>query len=715
MIAPCSRHWPRIVAESLADVAEPVETLGRRPVRAAVADVLAATAAALAPGRSRAVPPPFLQPQQVDAWQRVAHALSQWGGALLAEPTGTGKTWIALGIAALERRCPLVIAPALLLPQWCDAAQRAGVSMHCWSQERISRGALPPHSPRLVIIDEAHRLRDPRIRRVRTLAPWLLGRRVMLLTATPIVNQLRDLITLLRLVVPEDALVLDGLTVLGDLERSPSPPRALRRLVIRTAGQAHRIGRQGSVITASNAEIERAAAAVGVIDSLALSRELGVRRLVRTVFYDAAASSDAAFHRALARYRSLLLHSRDAGGISRASVRRFAGEALQQLVLWELIGSESDSELVTDDIPRIDMALARPQCDEGWIATLLAHLGETRPAVCFTRHRATAQVLRRQLGDGTAWVTGSEAGIGPHRLPRAAILAAFGPQREHWNARRITPLLLITTDVAAEGLDLQAAGCIAHVDLPWTAMRLAQREGRLLRIGQLHDAVRIVVRHPAPAIEQRLAPRARITRKATLSERWLLAVAHSDRGDMVEISGPQVAVVDDGGINASLVVIAVTRGGYEGVRIITREVDGAWDDSEEPASRLWTRARTDTTVECNGITCDVRSELANALRYVLGTSGPGVAAAPAMIARIQRLARTAAARRDAAALAALDKLLRFAAAPPTLGGRILLDRLHDVSDRELVRTEVIDRPRPLPVAARVVAALLFRSSVAPLR
>ena len=713
MIAPSSRRWPRVVAESLATVEEPVETLGQPPLPATVGDVAAATAAWLAPGRSCVDPPAFLRPEQIDSWRRAQHALLHRGGALLAEPTGSGKSWIALGLAAQERRRCLVVAPAVLLPQWQGVSNRSAIAVDLWSLERLSRGLLPPSSPPLVIIDEAHRLRDPGIRRVRTLAPWLVGRRVLLVTATPIVNRLRDLITLLRLIVPEDALALDGIPALGDLAGLERPPAALRRLAIRTAKRVCYARQDATTILASSAERERSKVAVRAIGSLTLSRESSVRRLLRSIFFDAAASSDAALHRALARYRALLLHSREAGGLSRASIRQFAGEALDQLVLWELIGLERTSELVTSDIPHLDSILAAPQRDDDWIHDLEQHLGSARPSVCFTRHRATAQLLRRTLGEGTAWVTGSEAGIGPHRLERALVLSAFGPQRPQWRIRRTLPHLLIATDVAAEGLDLQSAGCVVHVDLPWTAMRLAQREGRLLRIGQRHTSVEIIVRRPAPELELLLAGEHRIRRKHTLSERWLSVLERRDPDPALPSAPPRVGLFDDGRGDATLVVIATTRGDCAGVRIVTRTADGGWCDNEAITAALWQRAHGAPAMEASGP--EVRAALADALRYVLGSSAPQPSTAPALIARIQRLARTAAARRDAASLAALDRLLRFAAAPTTLGGRILLERLHDAPDHALLRASIIDRPRPLPLAARVVAALLFRSRTAPLR
>ena len=51
---------------------------------------------------------------------------------------------------------------------------------------------------------------------------------------------------------------------------------------------------------------------------------------------------------------------------------------------------------------------------------------------------------------------------------------------------------LICTDAASEGLNLQAAGAVINYDLPWNPSRVEQRIGRVDRIGQKHDNVRVV-------------------------------------------------------------------------------------------------------------------------------------------------------------------------------------------------------------------------------
>src|SRR5207247_2360752 len=49
--------------------------------------------------------------------------------------------------------------------------------------------------------------------------------------------------------------------------------------------------------------------------------------------------------------------------------------------------------------------------------------------------------------------------------------------------------LLVATDAASEGLNLQSLGTLINVDLPWNPSRLEQRLGRIKRIGQARRTV----------------------------------------------------------------------------------------------------------------------------------------------------------------------------------------------------------------------------------
>ena len=81
------------------------------------------------------------------------------------------------------------------------------------------------------------------------------------------------------------------------------------------------------------------------------------------------------------------------------------------------------------------------------------------------------------------------------------------------------PPCLVVTDVAAEGLDLRRAARVVHYDLPWTPMRLEQREGRAVRLGSARELVEVVRFLPPPALDATLELGERLRRKAELPAR----------------------------------------------------------------------------------------------------------------------------------------------------------------------------------------------------
>src|SRR6202044_1573936 len=60
--------------------------------------------------------------------------------------------------------------------------------------------------------------------------------------------------------------------------------------------------------------------------------------------------------------------------------------------------------------------------------------------------------------------------------------------------------LLITTDLLSEGVNLQDAVAVIHLDLPWTPARLEQRVGRVARLGSPHHHTAVyAIAPPAPS------------------------------------------------------------------------------------------------------------------------------------------------------------------------------------------------------------------------
>ena len=64
--------------------------------------------------------------------------------------------------------------------------------------------------------------------------------------------------------------------------------------------------------------------------------------------------------------------------------------------------------------------------------------------------------------------------------------------------------LLLGTDAASEGLNLQRLGTLINLDLPWNPTRLEQRKGRIQRIGQIRDTVYIYNMRYQGSVEDRV-------------------------------------------------------------------------------------------------------------------------------------------------------------------------------------------------------------------
>ncbi|MDW4909407.1 helicase-related protein [Streptomyces sp. ADMS] len=103
--------------------------------------------------------------------------------------------------------------------------------------------------------------------------------------------------------------------------------------------------------------------------------------------------------------------------------------------------------------------------------------GQPRKLIIFTEHRDTLQYLQGKIGsllgkpDAVKAIHG-----GVRRAERRQITEEFTKNRD--------VQILLATDAAGEGLNLQAAHLMVNYDLPWNPNRIEQRFGRIHRIGQ---------------------------------------------------------------------------------------------------------------------------------------------------------------------------------------------------------------------------------------
>jgi superfamily II DNA or RNA helicase len=101
-----------------------------------------------------------------------------------------------------------------------------------------------------------------------------------------------------------------------------------------------------------------------------------------------------------------------------------------------------------------------------------------------------------------------------------------------------TVRLVVATDAACEGLNLQTLGTLINVDLPWNPSRLEQRIGRIKRFGQTRDRVDMLnlVYHDTHdekvyrALSQRMRDRYNLfgSLPDTIEDEWIQDIEHLD-------------------------------------------------------------------------------------------------------------------------------------------------------------------------------------------
>jgi hypothetical protein len=123
-------------------------------------------------------------------------------------------------------------------------------------------------------------------------------------------------------------------------------------------------------------------------------------------------------------------------------------------------------------------------------------LGRVRePAIVFTEFRDTLLRLAAALASTGRPVLLLHGGVAPGE--RSRIQQAFNQ----------ADALLLATDAAAEGLNLHArCRIVVHYELPWSAIRLEQRAGRVDRFGQTRRVHEIALVAASTAERMVLAP-----------------------------------------------------------------------------------------------------------------------------------------------------------------------------------------------------------------
>ncbi len=221
---------------------------------------------------------------------------------------------------------------------------------------------------------------------------------------------------------------------------------------------------------------------------------------VMTVYRRRLTSSFAALGRSLERRREYLIHHQgplfglvdedfedeelreDRGEQLEAHVAAVDKQRLQQLFREEL-----------SELNRLLEAVQRLSQDSKFrylVDDLTRLLGLREQVAVFTHYTDTLDYLRERL-------------VGVYGRQLACYSGRAG---ERWDGRAWVPCskeevkeafrrgeirVLLCTEAASEGLNLQTCGVLVNYDMPWNPMRVEQRIGRFDRIGQRHREVRI--------------------------------------------------------------------------------------------------------------------------------------------------------------------------------------------------------------------------------
>ncbi|HEY2376980.1 MAG TPA: DEAD/DEAH box helicase [Gemmatimonadaceae bacterium] len=472
-----------------------------------------------------------LHAHQREAVVRIRALLRTASGALLADSTGLGKTFVALALAHGFERV-LIIAPAALRESWRQAIARTRVTASFVSLEALSRGAHSPlETADLMIVDEAHHLRNPRTKCYDAIAALCARSRVLLMSATPLQNRRDDLVAQLAVFLGDAAVTATDAELSRFIVRRRAEDRALRLPSVH--------GPRWIALPIADELLD---------DLLALpppvpgADEGTAGALVRYSLVRQWSSSRAALVAALRRRVAravALMTSLEAGRWpSRHQLAAWSyAEQAVQLAFPEMVtalgADQSDlstmleavrhhADALRDLLIRLrDIPDPDPERASALIDICTAHRG-TR-IIAFTQYAETVSALSRLLMPrlpGVAALTARGGRVAGGRILRRDVLTQFAPRAggsDVGAAERID--LLVTTDVVSEGLDLQRASVVVHLDLPWNPARLEQRVGRVRRLGSLHDAVFVYALAPPIDSERMLRVIERLEKKLGLAGR----------------------------------------------------------------------------------------------------------------------------------------------------------------------------------------------------
>jgi len=407
------------------------------------------------------------------------------GRALLCDEVGLGKT-IEAGMILLEllmrklARRVLILTPPSLIEQWRGEMSRKfgldfithddetfkALGAQAWASfDRIlasyhtarrepHRAAIADQDWDMVIVDEAHHCRN-RNTLLWKLVNALRKRYLLLLTATPIQNNLEELYNLVTLLQPGLLSTARRFQSQFVDRRDKLTPRP------QTVDQLH------TLLAEAMVRNRRSTVAVRLTRRFAQTLRVAPLPAEQALYADLTRFVKGHLRREdspLSRMALITLQKElgSSGPAAAATLDRLAQAAKLAV---------AESQVLSGLAER-----ARRQIESAKVERLLALLRDfPDKIVIFTQFRMTQDHLFRVLSQAGEPAALFHGGLS-RREKEQAIRAFQGPTR-----------ILLSTESGSEGRNLQFCHAICNFDLPWNPMRIEQRIGRLSRIGQTRD------------------------------------------------------------------------------------------------------------------------------------------------------------------------------------------------------------------------------------
>ena len=410
-------------------------------------------------------------PHQLDTARRVIQEMG--GRAILADEVGLGKT-IEAGMILKEYmlrglvRRALILTPASLCWQWFEELRekfRIPVVLHRsqydWARcqcivASIDTAKREPHLAEvlaadwdILIVDEAHKLKNSKTQNWQFVNS-IRKKYFLMLTATPVQNDLRELYNLITLLKPGQlGTYAEFKQRFTAGRRTPRDPELLRSLL----GQVMVRNRRGTGTIEFTQRIVRATPVTLTPKERQLYQEI-------EAFIRRQAQQSLAEKKTILPYITLLREVCSSPWAAVLTLKKLHEKAQPEL--------RTELERLLQQAAHLEISAKVQQ-----VLNLLPRL--QGKVVIFTEYRGSQVFIKKHL---------EAAGLGVVTFDGS--LSAGRKEFTKFLFRRYGDVL-VSTESGGEGINLQYCNNVINFDLPWNPMRLEQRIGRVHRLGQTKD------------------------------------------------------------------------------------------------------------------------------------------------------------------------------------------------------------------------------------